>query len=102
MNGLWIILLAMMVIVLGVVYLLTDRQKARTKQAQAAMSSDRKWQVQCPQCKRWKELPPIQSTIGELRQEDGQMTLQSSGKLKYHNQYKCPFCGHRWEEEYLE
>lgn len=101
MSSSLIVLLALIVIVAGVAYLVIERQRQQqTKQPLEAES--REWLVQCPSCLRWKEMPPIASDQGDFTHEDGEVALQPGGKYKFHNQYKCPFCGHRWEEEYLE
>ncbi|MEM7117325.1 MAG: hypothetical protein AAF614_33135 [Chloroflexota bacterium] len=100
MNGSLIILIALFVIVAGVIYLAIERQSRQYQPP--SEPTEREWNVQCPNCLRWKEMTPFESDQGDFTHEDGGVALQPDGKYRFHNHYKCPFCGHRWEEEYLE
>ena len=102
MDGSLVILVALLVIVAGVTYLVVERPRLPPRPKPPAQSEERQWHVQCPNCSRWKEMAPVDSDQGEFTQEDGNIALQPDGKYRFHNKYRCPFCGHRWEETYLE
>jgi DNA-directed RNA polymerase subunit RPC12/RpoP len=96
----WLIPAAMLVIVVCEIYVII--RKRREKMAAASPTTDephKKHSVQCPQCQRWKELEPIDSNHEQVIAENPQAGAQRD-QTQYSNSYKCPFCGHRWQEEY--
>lgn len=63
---------------------------------------ERTWLVQCPHCHRWKSLKPIASDLVTDLVPVTTPPMHPGAQYKYTNQYKCPFCGHQWQENYLE
>lgn len=89
----WIILLATAVLAVAAVWIITlsSRRSPETDPV-------RRWEVQCPRCNRWKEMTPQRSK----RLDPPDPSLQPGMQVAFANSYKCPYCGHRWQEKYLE
>ncbi|MEZ4643014.1 MAG: hypothetical protein R3E31_09835 [Chloroflexota bacterium] len=62
----------------------------------------RTWMVQCPRCNRWKRMTPLAAPPHEAVTLVASAAVHPGAQYRYTNQYKCPFCGHLWQESYLE
>ena len=87
---------ALLVIVVGVFYLIVTRQAPTENHEKSALA----WQVQCPQCNRWKKLQPLNNE--ELSDSELGFNLLPGTQHRRRRIFKCPFCGHVWQEQYVE
>lgn len=94
----WIFLLATAVILMLAAVIVAFSGKGKSEQRERLPAAQRKWEVQCPQCGRWKEMAPRRTE----RLDPPAPSPQPGMQVAFANDYKCPFCGHRWREKYLE
>ena len=83
-------------IAIGVFYLIVTREAPVENEEETPST----WQVQCPQCNRWKTLKPLNNE--EL--SDSELGFNQSIGTPHPRRriFKCPFCGHAWQERYIE
>lgn len=84
------------VIVLGVFYLIVTGRNVTSQDE----NGQRRQQVQCPECQRWKKMQPIrrEDLLDEV--EALKRSVLSSTQPRFLHEYKCKFCGHVWQEHY--
>lgn len=90
------------VIALGLFYLVVTSQNTTADDDTADEKGEQRWQVQCPNCQRWKKMQPIRREKLLDEQEALQRRLISGPRPRFLNEYKCRFCGHIWQETYSE
>ena len=90
------------IIALGVFYLIVIDRNAPSNDENESENKVRDWQVQCPNCQRWKKMPPIRREKLLNEQEARQRRLLSGPRARFLHEYKCQFCGHIWQENYSE
>lgn len=89
-------------IALGIFYLIATSQNNASGEETADEETVRRWQVQCPNCRRWKKMPPIRREKLLNVQEALQRKVLSGPHPRFLHEYKCQFCGHIWQENYSE
>lgn len=94
--------IALGVIVLGFYYLTVTRRSAAANNENGDEKESPGWQVQCPNCRRWKKMQPIRREKLLNEQEALQRRLISGPRPRFLHEYKCRFCGHSWQENYSE
>lgn len=103
LNAPWFIPLMVFIVIAGLAFLtLTTPGRRSAPPDDSDSAQNRTWQVQCPQCSRWKRLHPMHSNRMEVAEQLLRQSPQPGMHYQYVNQYKCPFCGHRWQETYVE
>ncbi|MAT97160.1 MAG: hypothetical protein CL608_08460 [Anaerolineaceae bacterium] len=94
--------IAVGVIVLGIFYLTVTRRSAAADAGNGVEKGAPGWQVQCPNCRRWKKMQPIRREKLLNVQEALQRKILSGPHPRFLHEYKCQFCGHIWQENYSE
>lgn len=93
--------IALGVIVVGLFYLIVSHWYGAAEQNNEGEQLEPKRQVQCPNCQRWKKMQPIRQE-DPLDEVDLEKVILLPGRQhRVLHEYKCPFCGHIWQEQYL-
>lgn len=90
----------LILIALGVFYLIVTRESGAFDPEKEDESEPQSWQVQCPNCRRWKKMQPIRREKLLNEQEALQRRLLPGSRPRFLHEYKCSFCGHIWQENY--
>ncbi len=95
----WFIPIMVLIIVIGVAYLVMSHKK-ETAVSRASLTEQLTQQhVQCPNCQRWKWQKPFESNREQVL-ADTPHAAAIHNQEPYTNRYRCPFCGHQWNEEF--
>jgi hypothetical protein len=92
--------LALGVIVLGMYYLTVTRRSAASNDENRDENGLPLWQVQCPNCQRWKKMRPIRREELLDEAEALKRSVLHGTQHRFLHEYKCRFCGHIWQEHY--
>ena len=101
-QGSWFIPAMVAIVVVGIIYFFWSASRQRNSNDETEVNEARSWHVQCPRCNRWKRVKPIQTTYAEAEQINPMVVIHPGAQYHYTNVYKCVFCGHTWQESYLE
>ncbi len=96
----WVLPIVLGVIVLGIFYLIVTSRNDAAGDENRDEKEPQRWQVQCPNCQRWKKMEPIrrEKLLDEV--EALKRSVLHGTQHHFLHEYKCRFCGHIWQEHY--